>query len=116
MIFQQYYLDSLSQASYLIGDEESHLAVVVDPQRDIDHYLEVLANDRLQLRYVLLTHFYADFVAEHLELRHRTGAEICLGSKAQASYPFRPLPLVLPQIVDTSEKRENAQVGGPYRD
>jgi len=62
MIFKQYYLDCLSQASYLIGDEESHLAAVVDPQRDIDHYLEDLANDRLQLRYVLLTHFHADFV------------------------------------------------------
>ena len=82
----------MSQASYLIGDEESHLAAVVDPQWDIDHYLEDPANDRLHLRYVLLAHFHADFVAGHLELRHRTGAEICLGSKSSGQLPFPSSP------------------------
>ena len=92
MIFKQYYLNSLSHASYLIGDEESRFAAIVDPQRDIDQYLEDLGKHHLQLRYVFLTHFHADFVAGHLELHHRTEAEICLGARARANYDFRPMP------------------------
>ena len=91
MIFKQYYLNSLSHASYLIGDEESRLAAIVDPQRDIDQYLEDLKQHQLQLRYVFLTHFHADFVAGHTELHHHTGAEICLGAQARANYPFLPM-------------------------
>ena len=92
MIFKQYYLNSLSHASYLIGDEESHLAAIVDPQRDVDQYLHDLEDQHLQLRYVFLTHFHADFVAGHLELHCRTDAEICLGARAFADYPFHPMP------------------------
>ena len=91
MIFKQYYLHSLSHASYLIGDEESQVAAIVDPQRDIDQYLEDLKKHQLQLRYVFLTHFHADFVAGHTELNHHTGAEICLGARAHANYPFLPM-------------------------
>jgi len=91
MIFKQYYLKSLSHASYLIGDEGTHLAVVVDPQRDIGQYLEDLETHGLTLRYVFLTHFHTDFVAGHLDLQHQTGAEICLGSQAHADYVFHPM-------------------------
>ena len=91
MIFKQYYLNSLSHASYLIGDEESRLAAIVDPQRDIDQYLEDLNKHQLQLRYVFLTHFHADFVAGHTELHYQTGAEICLGARAHANYAFQPM-------------------------
>ncbi|GJL61567.1 MBL fold metallo-hydrolase [Candidatus Nitrospira salsa] len=91
MLFKQYYLKSLSHASYLIGDEEAHLAAVVDPQRDIDRYLEDLEIHQLTLRYVFLTHFHTDFVAGHLELHQQTGAEICLSAQAHADYAFRPM-------------------------
>ena len=74
MIFEQYYLGCLSQASYLIGDEQTRTAVVVDPRRDIDEYLEDAAKAELAIRHVILTHFHADFVAGHLELRDRVGA------------------------------------------
>lgn len=90
MIFKQYYLGCLAHASYLIADEETKTAAVVDPQRDIDQYLKDAEQQGLQIRYVFLTHFHADFLAGHLELRDQTGAEICLGAKAQADYPFRP--------------------------
>ncbi len=89
MIFKQYYLKSLSHASYLIGDEGAHLAAIVDPQRDIEEYLKDLATHGLTLRYVFLTHFHADFVAGHLGLQKETGAEICLGAQALANYAFR---------------------------
>jgi hydroxyacylglutathione hydrolase len=91
MILKQYYLGCLAHASYLVGDEKSHAAAVVDPQRDVDQYLEDARQQELEIRYVVLTHFHADFLAGHLELRNRAGARICLGSRATAEYAFTPL-------------------------
>jgi glyoxylase-like metal-dependent hydrolase (beta-lactamase superfamily II)/rhodanese-related sulfurtransferase len=90
MILKQYYLGCLAHASYLIGDEGTGTAVVVDPQRDIAQYVEDGAQQGLQIRYVFLTHFHADFLAGHLELRDRVGATICLGARAEAEYAFQP--------------------------
>lgn len=91
MIFRQYYLGCLAHASYLIGDEGSHEAAVVDPQRDVDQYVEAAQGLGLQIRHVFLTHFHADFLAGHLELRDRTGARIYLGARAEAEYAFTPM-------------------------
>jgi glyoxylase-like metal-dependent hydrolase (beta-lactamase superfamily II) len=91
MIFTQYYLGCLSQASYLIGDESTGVAAVVDPRRDVDEYLSDAAARGLRIEHAILTHFHADFVAGHLELRDRVGARIHLGARAQADYPFSPL-------------------------
>jgi rhodanese-related sulfurtransferase/glyoxylase-like metal-dependent hydrolase (beta-lactamase superfamily II) len=88
MILKQYYLGCLAHASYLLGDEASSTAIIVDPQRDIQQYLADAEKFGLQIRHVFLTHFHADFVAGHLELRDRCGAKIYLGSKAQAEYAF----------------------------
>lgn len=89
LILKQFYLGCLAHASYLVADEVSGIAAVVDPQRDIGIYLDEAARLGLEIRYVFLTHFHADFLAGHLELRERTGALICLGSRARAEYPFR---------------------------
>jgi rhodanese-related sulfurtransferase/glyoxylase-like metal-dependent hydrolase (beta-lactamase superfamily II) len=91
MILKQYYLNCLAHASYLIGDPSSGTGVVVDPQRDIDAYLADASAQGLQIRHVFLTHFHADFLAGHLELRDRTGARIHLGAKAQAEFAFTPM-------------------------
>ena len=91
MIFQQFYLNCLAHASYLIGDESTGVAVVVDPQRDIERYLTFAAEHGLQIKHVILTHLHADFVAGHLELRDRVGATIYLGARAKAEYRFVPL-------------------------
>jgi hydroxyacylglutathione hydrolase len=91
MILKQYYLNCLAHASYLIGDPSSGTAVVVDPQRDIDAYVDDAVSYRLRIRHVFLTHFHADFLAGHLELRDRTGAEIRLGAKAKAEFAFTPM-------------------------
>ena len=88
MIFKQYYLGCLAHASYLIGDESTGDAAIVDPQRDIDQYLADAKEHNLTIRYVILTHFHADFLAGHIELRNRAGATIVLGSKAQAEFEF----------------------------
>jgi hydroxyacylglutathione hydrolase len=91
VIFKQFYLSCLAHASYLIGDEESGTAVVVDPQRDVDQYIAFAAEHHLTIKHVILTHLHADFVAGHLELRDRMGAIIYLGAAAKAEYPFTPL-------------------------
>lgn len=91
MILKQFYLNCLAHASYLVGDEESATAAVVDPQRDIDQYLAFAAEHGLTIRHVILTHLHADFIAGHLELRDRAGATIYLGAKAKAEYAFTPM-------------------------
>lgn len=88
MILKQYYLGCLAHASYLIGDEASSTAIVVDPQRDVQQYLDDAKSLGLEIRHVFLTHFHADFVAGHLELRDRCGAVIHMGSQAKTEYPL----------------------------
>jgi len=90
MILHQFYLNCLAHASYLIGDEQSATAAVVDPQRDVDQYLTFAVERGLSIRHVILTHFHADFIAGHLELQEQTGATIYLGRSAQAEYAFTP--------------------------
>ena len=91
MILKQFYLPCLAHASYLVGDEQTGIAAVIDPQRDTDQYIAFAAEHALTIKHVFLTHFHADFVAGHLELRDRVGAMIYLGAAAKASYGFTPL-------------------------
>jgi hypothetical protein len=81
LILKQFYLNCLAHASYLIGDEETGTAAVVDPRRDIERYLEFAAEHKLQIKHVILTHLHADFVAGHLELRDRVGETIYFGPR-----------------------------------
>lgn len=91
MIIRPFYLACLAHGSYLLGDEKTGIAVIVDPQRDVDGYVEEAAKLGLSIKHVMLTHFHADFVAGHLELRDRCGARIHLGARAKADYGFSPL-------------------------
>jgi len=91
MILHQFYLNCLAHASYIVGDEKTGVAAVVDPQRDVDQYVAFAAEHQLRIAHVFLTHLHADFVAGHLELRDRTGAAIYLGAAAKAEYAFTPL-------------------------
>jgi hydroxyacylglutathione hydrolase len=88
MLFNQYYLDCLSHASYLIGDETSGRAVVIDPQRDVSAYLADATAARMTIELVIETHFHADFLSGHLELAEATGAKIVYSSVAQPEYDF----------------------------
>lgn len=74
----------------MIADQKSKKAVIVDPQRDVDQYVQDAKSQGLTISDVLLTHFHADFVAGHLELQERTGATIHLGSQAKPEYDFQP--------------------------
>ncbi|MEP6911624.1 MAG: MBL fold metallo-hydrolase [bacterium] len=87
MYFKQFYLACLAHASYQIGSEGE--AVVVDPQRDVDQYIADAEQQGLRIKYVIETHLHADFVSGHRELAERTGAEIVIGAKAEATFPHR---------------------------
>jgi hydroxyacylglutathione hydrolase len=91
MILKQYYLGCLAHASYLIADPASGQAAVVDPQRDVQQYLDEADRLGCRIGHVFLTHFHADFIAGHLELRDRSQAEIHLGARAEAEYRFTPV-------------------------
>ena len=86
MIFEQHYLDCLSQASYFIGDETTGRAVVVDPRRDIAPYVESATEHEMSIDFVLETHFHADFLSGHLEIAEATGAKIGYGSAADTEF------------------------------
>lgn len=88
MLFNQYYLDCLSHASYLIGDETTGRAVVVDPQRDVSEYLADAQAAGMTIELVIETHFHADFLSGHLELAEATGAKIVYSTVAQPEYEF----------------------------
>src|SRR5262249_47735925 len=89
MYFRQFYLGCLAHASYLIGSGRE--AAVVDPQRDIDIYLDEAAAFGLTIRHVIETHCHADFVSGHHELAARTGAKIYFGAGAPAKFDFVPV-------------------------
>jgi rhodanese-related sulfurtransferase/glyoxylase-like metal-dependent hydrolase (beta-lactamase superfamily II) len=91
MIFTQHYLACLSHASYLIGDETTGRAVVVDPRRDISVYLEEADGAGLRIERVIETHLHADFLSGHLELAEATGAVISFGEGAQLDFPTEPV-------------------------
>lgn len=91
MIFTQHYLDCLSQASYLIGDETTGRAIVVDPRRDVGEYLAEAADNGLRIERIIETHVHADFLSGHLELAAATGAVISYGAEADVEFPIEPL-------------------------
>jgi hydroxyacylglutathione hydrolase len=88
MHFKQFYLGCLAHASYLIGSGGE--AAVVDPQRDIEHYINEAEAEGLKIKYVIETHLHADFVSGHRELAERAGARIIFGSKANAALDYTP--------------------------
>ena len=85
VIFKQYALGCLSQLSYLIGDETTGRAVVVDPHRDVSVYTGDAAANQLRIERVIETHCHADFLSGHLELA-ATGAVICYGQGVRTDF------------------------------
>ncbi|HET7184128.1 MAG TPA: MBL fold metallo-hydrolase, partial [Terriglobales bacterium] len=89
MLFEQFYLNCLAHASYLIASEG--VAAVIDPQRDIEIYLQAAAEHGVRIAHIFETHLHADFVSGHRELAERTGAKIYIGERASARFPNVPL-------------------------
>src|ERR1700722_7129645 len=82
---EHFYLSCLAHASYMVSSEG--VAAVIDPQRDVDIYVDAAAAKGLKIEHIIETHLHADFVSGHLELAERTGARIYLGAGSGASFP-----------------------------
>ena len=87
MQFKQFYLGCLSHASYYLGSGDE--AAVIDPQRDVQQYLDEADANGQRIKYIIETHSHADFVSGHIELAKRTGAEIIYGERANTQFPTR---------------------------
>jgi len=85
MKFKQFYLGCLAHASYYIGSDGE--AAIIDPQRDVDQYIEEAEANGEKIKYIIETHSHADFVSGHVELAERTGAEIIYGQRAATEFP-----------------------------
>jgi hydroxyacylglutathione hydrolase len=86
---EHFYLGCLAHASYLVGSEG--IAAVIDPQRDVDIYLDAARQKSLKIEHIIETHLHADFVSGHHELAERTGARIYLGEGSGATFPHAPV-------------------------
>src|SRR5258708_17416743 len=85
MNFKQFYLGCLSHASYYLGSDGE--AAIIDPQRDVQHYIDEAESHGQRIKYVIETHSHADFVSGHIELAGKTGAEIVYGQRANTQFP-----------------------------
>lgn len=84
MQFKQFYLGCLSHASYYIGSGGE--AAIIDPQRDVQQYLDEAESHGQKIKYVIETHSHADFVSGHVELAAKTGAKIVYGQRAKTQF------------------------------
>ncbi len=85
MYFKQFYLGCLSHASYYLGSEGE--AAIIDPQRDVQQYIDEAEAQGQRIKYIIETHSHADFVSGHVELAAKTGAEIVFGQRANTQFP-----------------------------
>jgi hydroxyacylglutathione hydrolase len=85
MYIEQLYTNCLAQAAYYI--ESDGEAAIIDPLRDYDNYVKKAELRKAHIKYVFETHFHADFVSGHIDLAHKTGAQIIYGPTTQTAYP-----------------------------
>src|SRR5690606_26755703 len=84
MKIEQIYTGCLAHAAYYI--ENNGEAVIIDPLREVDPYIKRAKKDNAKIKYIFETHFHADFVSGHLDLKKKTGADIVFGPTAKPSY------------------------------
>ncbi len=88
-IIQQFSTSCLAQFAYYIESVKDNTCIIIDPIRDIQQYLNIIKERGSKLKYILMTHFHADFVAGHFDLAVKTGAEIVFGPGAKADFLFK---------------------------
>ncbi|NUO65142.1 MAG: MBL fold metallo-hydrolase [Gemmatimonadaceae bacterium] len=89
MLFRRFYDDALAQASYLVGCQRTGEAIVVDPNRDVEHYLAAAKAEGARITHVTETHVYADFVSGARELARRAGARLSLSAEGPPEWKYR---------------------------
>ncbi len=89
MLIERLYDDMLAQATYLVGCEETRTAIVVDPGRHIDRYIDAARRARMRIAFVTETHIHADFVSGARELARETGASLLLSAEGGDDWQYR---------------------------
>ena len=84
MTVEQIYTGCLAQGAYYIASNGE--AVIIDPLREVGPYIERAEKDGVKIKYILETHFHADFVSGHLDLAKKTGATIVYGPNANPAF------------------------------
>jgi hydroxyacylglutathione hydrolase len=88
MLLERLYDDALAQASYLIGCAATGEALIVDPNRDVEQYIESAEAEGMRIAHVTETHIHADFVSGARELAHRTGARLYLSDEGGPDWAY----------------------------
>ncbi len=91
MYLEQFFVEGLGCASYLVGCEAQGVAAVVDPERDVERYIEAARNRGLKITHIIETHLHADHVSGNTDLAARTSAKIYVHQEAKASFDHEPL-------------------------
>ena len=91
MYLEQFFIDGLGCASYLVGCEGAGVAAVVDPDRDVQKYLDSAAAHGLRITHIIETHLHADHVSGNTDLQDRTGADIYIHESAAAEFEHKTL-------------------------
>ena len=86
MILEQMYTKCLAQGAYFLSSKGE--AIIIDPLREVQPYLDLAKEHKSVIKYVFLTHFHADFVSGQVDLAKATGATVVLGPNAKASYDY----------------------------
>ena len=89
MFFERIYEKGLAQASYFIGCQATKEAIVIDPKRDIDTYLQIAERENLRITHITETHIHADFLSGSLELANATGANIYLSDAGGLDWQYQ---------------------------
>jgi hydroxyacylglutathione hydrolase len=89
MFFQHVYDKSLAQASYFIGCQKTGVAMVIDPKRDVDTYLEIAQQNNMQITHIAETHIHADFLSGSRELAALTGAQLYLSDEGGPDWQYQ---------------------------
>ena len=88
MFFRQVYDKTLSHASYVIGCQVAGTALVIDPQRDVDVYLQIAAENNLKITAIAETHIHADFLCGSRELATLTGSTMYLSDEGGPDWQY----------------------------
>jgi hydroxyacylglutathione hydrolase len=86
--FKRIYDETLAQASYIIGDFKTKEAIVIDPQRDVDIYLDIAKKNNLKINKITETHIHTDFLSGSRELKAITNAELLLSSEGGTDWQY----------------------------
>ncbi|MBS1717868.1 MAG: MBL fold metallo-hydrolase [Armatimonadetes bacterium] len=88
MILKRFYDDALAQASFLVGCDGSHEAIVIDPNRDIQQYIQAAEDAHLRIVAVTETHIHADYISGSRELAQKVGAKVYLSDEGDADWKY----------------------------